>query len=56
MAVERGRSSFERKWLRGFEEVFVGVLNEEKSKTDTEYSSMAFTYCSAGECFCTIVL
>ena len=46
-----------------FEEIFVGMLilervynDKEKSKTNTEYIFMVFTYCSTGKCFCTAVL
>ena len=66
MAAERGRSYAERKWVCRFEEIFVGMLrnmilervynDKEKSKTNTEYIFMVFTYCSSGECFCTAVL
>ena len=61
--LERGRSYSERKWLCRFEEIFVGMLilervynDKEKSKTNTEYIFMVFTYCSTGKCFCTAVL
>lgn len=30
--------------------------DKEKSKTNTEYIFMVFTYCSTGKCFCTAVL
>ena len=42
----------------GREEVFVGVLNEnkEKSKTNTKYNSMVSAYRSAGKCFRATVL
>ena len=63
VAAERGRSYSERKWLCRFEEIFVGMLilervynDKEKSKTNTEYIFMVFTYCSTGKCFCTAVL
>ena len=63
VAAERGRSYSERKWLCRFEEIFVGMLilervynDKEKSKTNTEYIFMVFTYCSTGKCFCTTVL
>ena len=46
-----------------FKKIFVGMLilervynDKEKSKTDTEYIFMVFTYCSTGKCFCTAVL
>ena len=66
MAAERERSYAERKWVCRFEEIFVGMLrnmilervynDKEKSKTNTEYIFMVFTYCSTGKCFCTAVL
>ena len=63
VAAERGRSYSERKWLCRFEEIFVGMLilervynDKEKSKTNTEYIFMVFTYCSTGKCFCAAVL
>ena len=53
----------EKKSENGFEEIFVGMLilervynDKEKSKTNTEYIFMVFTYCSTGKCFCTAVL
>ena len=61
--TSRGRSYSERKWLCRFEEIFVGMLilervynDKEKSKTNTEYIFMVFTYCSTGKCFCAAVL
>jgi len=30
--------------------------DKEKSKTNTEYIFMVFTYCSTGKCFCAAVL
>ena len=66
MAAERGRSYAERKWVCGFEEIFVGMLrnmilervynDKEKSKTNTEYISMFSAHRSAGKRFCTAVL